>query len=205
MVVNVTSTPRRPYPVVFLLDTSGSMADDGKIAVLNEALKGAVEVLRSINDSDLELWCAVVRFGTHAETIARWVPIEDLSISPLTASGGTALGDALGHLARLFEDNGLSGVPHPPALVLISDGLPTDDYQPMLRRLHADEWFRMALRLAIRIGPDCDVEHLRSFTGAISSVFTVSEVVTLPELMVRSARAIQNDIAQSSSSQVAGK
>jgi uncharacterized protein YegL len=87
--------------------------------------------------------------------------------------------------------------------VLASDGQPTDDYDSRLRRLQTDERFRLALRLGIRIGADCDAEHLRSFAGAASSVFTVSEVVTLPDLMVRGARAIQNDIAQSSSTQVA--
>lgn len=203
MVVNVRSTQRRSYPVVFLLDTSGSMADDGKIAVLNEAMRGAIELLRSIDDPELELWCAVIAFGSEATTIAEWAPIEELTLGPLTASGRTALGDALGHLVRLLDDAGLPGVPHPPALVLVSDGQPTDDYETALRRLQTEEWFRVALRLGIRIGSDCDVEHLRSFTGAISSVFTVSEVVTLPDLMVRSARAIQNDVGQFSSSQAA--
>jgi uncharacterized protein YegL len=203
MVVNVRSAQRRPYPVVFLLDTSGSMADDGKIAVLNEALRGSIELLRSIDDPDLEIWCAVIGFGSQAETIAGWTPIDELSLPLLTASGQTAFGDAIEHLITLLDSDDLPGVPHPPALVLASDGQPTDDYDSRLRRLQTDERFRLALRLGIRIGADCDAEHLRSFAGAASSVFTVSEVVTLPDLMVRGARAIQNDIAQSSSTQVA--
>lgn len=203
MVVKVTPTRRRPYPVVFLLDTSGSMADDGKIAVLNEAVSGSLDLLRSIDDADLEIWCAVIGFGSGAKTLAGWTPIGDLALPPLTAGGETALGDALERLVALLDDGALPGVPHPPALVLVSDGQPTDDYQSKLRRLETDQRFALALRLGIRIGADCDVEHLRSFTGAMSSVFTISEIVTLSDLMVRSARAIQNDIAQSSSSQVA--
>jgi uncharacterized protein YegL len=202
MVVNVRSTQRRPYPVVFLVDTSGSMADDGKIAVLNEALRGSIELLCSIQDPDLEIWCAVIGFGSHAETIAGWTPVEQLSLPLLSAGGQTAFGDAIERLIMLLDGDGLPGVPHPPALVLASDGQPTDIYDSKLRRLQADERFRLALRLGIRIGADCDVEHLRSFTGTMSAVFTVSEAVTLPDLMVRSARAIQNDITHSSSSRM---
>jgi uncharacterized protein YegL len=203
MAVTVVPQQRRPYPVVFLVDTSGSMADDGKIVVLNEALKGAISLLASINDPELELWCAIISFGSQAELRSGLAPIEQISLPPLQAKGGSVLGEALHELAKLFPSNSLPMVPHPPALVLISDGQPTDEYQATLSALEDNEWFRLSLRLAIRIGPDCDEKHLRSFTGAVSAVFTVSELVTLPDVMVRGARAIHNEMTLSSSSTLA--
>lgn len=205
MAVSVVPHLRRPYPVVFLVDTSGSMADDGKISVLNESLRGALGLLASIDDPDLELWCAVISFGAEAETLAGFAPVERISPPVLTAGGGTVFGGALHKLAEVFDGANMPAVPHPPAIVLISDGQPTDDYETVLRGLLAEEWFRLSLRIAIRIGPDCDEAHLRVFTGAASSVLSVSELMTLPDVMVRSARVIQNDLRTSSSSHVAGE
>jgi len=202
MAVNVVSPPKRPYPVVFLVDTSGSMADDAKIVVLNQALDEALSLLKSIDNPELELWCAVISFGSKAKVRAGLALAEETSLPPLTPHGGSMLGEALHELGNLFAGSNLPLVPHPPALVLISDGQPTDDYEAALRELESNDWFRLSLRLAIRIGADCDDAHLRSFTGAASSVFTVSELVTLPELMVRGARAIHSEMTLSSSSMI---
>lgn len=205
MTVDIVPPQRRPYPVVFLVDTSGSMADDGKIFVLNESLRGAVALLVSIDDPELELWCAVISFDTRAETLAGLAPVEQICLPILMPGGGSMLSEALRELAGLLGGDRLPAVPHPPAIVLISDGQPTDDYEVVLRGLQAEDWFRLSLRIAVRIGSDCDETHLRAFTGAASSVFTVSELTTLPDVMVRSARMIQNDMNLSSSSQAAGE
>jgi uncharacterized protein YegL len=51
----------------------------------------------------------------------------------------------------------------PPVLVLISDGRPTDDYQPSLERLLAEPWGGRAVRLAVAIGQDADRDVLEQF------------------------------------------
>jgi uncharacterized protein YegL len=200
MPVTVTSPDRRMYPVVFLLDTSGSMVDDGKIEVLNASLRGALDVLRPINDPDVEIWVAVITFNTNSELHTPLTLIDDVVLRPLTAVGRTSFGHGLERLVQLLEGEAIPGNAYPPTLVLVSDGYPTDEYDAVLRRLTSQPRFAAALRLAIRLGADCDVEHLRAFTGTASAVFSVSELVTLPDLMVRSARAVEDEVSRTSSS-----
>jgi len=50
-------------------------------------------------------------------------------------------------------------------LVLISDGAPTDGFERGLATLMAEPWARKAVRLAIAIGHDADLEVLQQFIG----------------------------------------
>lgn len=53
----------------------------------------------------------------------------------------------------------------PPVLVLISDGQPTDDFNGGLQALMAEPWGTKAVRLAIAIGADADIDVLQRFIG----------------------------------------
>ena len=53
----------------------------------------------------------------------------------------------------------------PPVLVVVSDGRPTDDFEAGLARLMAEPWGRRAVRLAIAIGADADLDVLTAFIG----------------------------------------
>jgi uncharacterized protein YegL len=53
----------------------------------------------------------------------------------------------------------------PPVLVLLSDGYPTDDFNKGLRRLMQQPRGAMALRIAIAIGNEADLETLQRFIG----------------------------------------
>ena len=50
----------------------------------------------------------------------------------------------------------------PPVLVLISDGQPTDDFGKGLEDLLGQPWGKKAVRVAIAIGDDADLEVLRA-------------------------------------------
>ena len=52
---------RKKLVVFYVLDTSGSMEDDGKIGALNEAMRETVDVLQNIakGNADVELQIAV--------------------------------------------------------------------------------------------------------------------------------------------------
>jgi len=50
--------------------------------------------------------------------------------------------------------------------VLISDGQPTDDFDTGLGRLMRQPWAQKAVRLAIAMGHDADLEVLQQFIGA---------------------------------------
>jgi uncharacterized protein YegL len=50
-------------------------------------------------------------------------------------------------------------------LVLISDGQPTDDFERGLTTLMRQPWAQKAVRLAIAMGHDADLEVLQQFIG----------------------------------------
>lgn len=53
----------------------------------------------------------------------------------------------------------------PPVLVLISDGQPTDDFNSGLKKLMDEPWGARAVRVAVAIGEDADMEVLQKFIG----------------------------------------
>ena len=53
-----------------------------------------------------------------------------------------------------------------PVIVLVSDGLPTDDVDGGIARLAASHYGSKAIRIAIAIGSDADLPTLQNFIGA---------------------------------------
>ncbi len=88
----------------------------------------------------------------------------DLDESLATASGGnTDIGTALTMVAEQLKIPPMTDRALPPVLVLLSDGIPTDDYEKGLRELMAQPWGKKAVRIAIAIGQDVEEEVLQQF------------------------------------------
>jgi uncharacterized protein YegL len=111
--------------------------------------------------------------------------VDRLEWNDLTTGGYTDLGAALDLLAPqlappLIEERAL-----PPAILLISDGMPTDDYKPALGRFLDEPMGRRAVRMAVGIGRDADLEVLERFAGsAEQGALTANN----PEQLVRMIR-----------------
>lgn len=75
------------------------------------------------------------------------------------------MGKALSLLADELQVPPMSARSLPPVIVLVSDGLPTDDFEAGLRALMAQPWGQKAVRLAIAIGQDADHKCLQKFIG----------------------------------------
>jgi uncharacterized protein YegL len=142
----------RPLHFIVMADCSGSMAADGKMHALNNALRETVPHLVDIAEQNphADLLIRVVRFATGASwhvgepTAAadfRWVDLE--------AGGYTDLGAALDLVSAELEVPPMEARALPPAIVLISDGMPTDDWQ--------------AVRTAVAIGRDAARDVLAEF------------------------------------------
>lgn len=81
-----TSFPeRRMYPVVFIVDTSGSMLGDGKMDVVNPALAVAIEALAKREDPDVEISVALITYGDQATLAKSPTPAAELQYLPLRA------------------------------------------------------------------------------------------------------------------------
>ena len=157
-----TSSVARPLPVVILADVSGSMSVDGKIAALNTALREMVASCAN-EDGRAEIHLAIVTFGgAGAHLHLPLTPASAVALSPLLASGGTPMGAAFDMAQALIEDRAV--VPsraYTPAIVLVSDGQPNDEWQGPLGALLSAPRAAKAQRFALGVGEDADAGVLR--------------------------------------------
>jgi uncharacterized protein YegL len=159
---------RRPLHVFFLADCSGSMAADGKMQALNTALRETIPHLVDVagQNPHASVLVRVIAFSSGARWhVAQPTPVEDLVWEDLEAGGYTDLGAALRELTTQLRVPPMEERALPPAVVLISDGMPTDDYKSALGRFLDEPWGQRAVRMAVGIGREVDRDVLRRFIG----------------------------------------
>lgn len=159
---------RRPLHFFVVADCSGSMAADGKMQALNIALRETLPHLVDVANQNphADLLVRVLSFSTGARWhIAEPTPVHEVVWSDLSAGGYTDLGVALDLLAEQMRVPPMQERALPPAIVLISDGMPTDDYFPALGRLLDEPWGNRSVRMAVGIGRDADHGVLQRFIG----------------------------------------
>jgi uncharacterized protein YegL len=86
-----------------------------------------------------------------------------------------------------------------PAIFLLSDGEPTDDYKKPLEDLKNNNWFKKAIKAAVAIGDDANKDVLKEFTGAMESVLIVHSPEALRK-MIRFVSVTASQIGSKSSS-----
>ncbi|GGQ28720.1 uncharacterized protein YegL [Actinomadura coerulea] len=163
-----SAPPPRPLPVLVLADVSGSMAEAGKIEVLNRSV---ATMIRSFADEDTvrgEITVGVVTFGGGGAALHQApAPAAEVVWEDMRPRGRTPLGEALDLVNDLLADEDvISRRAFTPTLVLVSDGLPNDDWRGALERLLASPRGGKAVRLAVGVGQDMDEEAfdvLRAF------------------------------------------
>ncbi len=163
--VEYSTTPPRILPVILLADVSGSMKVDGKIESLNSAIKQMLPDFAEESDNRVEIHVAVITFGNDkAELHLSLTPAKDVQWKQLCAQGRTPLGAALKLAKRVIEDDSvIPGTAYRPALILISDGIPTDEWKTPLKELLMSNRASKADRFAMAIGADADMNILNAF------------------------------------------
>jgi uncharacterized protein YegL len=200
------SLATRPLHFIWLVDGSGSMAHDGKVQALNTAIREALPPLRQVagDNPTAEVLVRAVRFGTGATWhVPDPTPVDRFTWPDLTAEGRTDLGHALRLVAGAVRVPPMSDRALPPVLVLVSDGLPTDDYQSGMRALHAEQWGDKAVRLAIAVGHDAARDVLEEFIGVPGGrvLEANSADALVNQIRWASAVALQSAVAPFSASQ----
>lgn len=205
------AVPRRVMPLIFLVDTSGSM-DGAKIASLNVAVQESLKDVGEIskNNSDAQIKVAVLEFSSGTQ----WMypqPIESESFKwqDLKAGGLTSLGAAYSELnEKLSKSHGFMAEPtgsRAPAIILLTDGQPTDDYKHPLEKLKGNPWFKAGVKVAIAIGDeDTNVDILAEFTGNKEAVLTVHNVDQLKKIIKTVSVTASQVASQSASVGVSG-
>lgn len=200
--------PRRVMPLIFMVDTSGSMGG-AKIASLNTAVREALNDVGEIskNNSDAQIKVAALEFSSGADWMYdRLIEAESFQWQDLSAAGLTSFGAACTELnEKLSRSHGWMAEPtgtRAPAIILLSDGEPTDEWGHALEKLKGNQWFKVACKIAIAIGDDADKNVLAEFTGNMESVITVHDVESLKKMI--KAVSITSSMVNSQSSSVGG-
>lgn len=183
---------RRVLPVIYVLDTSGSMADE-RIAAVNAAMNETVDVLKDISkhNPDAEIKIGVLKFAAKAEWVTKngLVFMEDFFWNDLTVGGTTevaqalqALDEKLSRKAFLVSDTGFCL----PVIIFMSDGAPTDPgiWESKLEKVrNTNKWFKYATKIALAVGEKADKECLARIVGEREAVAEVTDLETLKALI----------------------
>ena len=188
---------RRTMTLFFVVDASGSM-DGSKMGTLNAAVEEVIPEIRKISgeNADAAIKIAVLEFSSGA----RWITpapmdAEDFTWSFLDADGLTDLGEACKQLDEKLSRKAFmsdAAGSFAPAIFLLSDGEPTDDYKPELEKLKQNNWFRKAIKVAVAIGDDANRDVLGEFTGNKEAVLTVHT----PEALAKMIRFVSVTASQ---------
>lgn len=197
----------RPLHFIWIADCSGSMRDDGKIQALNTAIREAIPHMQKVADENpnAQVLVRAIKFSNGAQWhISQPTDVADFRWADLSAEGVTDMGKALSMVAEQLKIPPMTDRALPPVLVLISDGQPTDDYKKGLQELMDQAWGKKAVRIAIAIGADADLDVLQKFIGH-------AEITPLqannPESLVKYIKWVSTVVLKSASapaSQTAG-
>ena len=98
-----TAAKAKPLPVILLLDVSGSMGGE-KIRNLNDAVRDMLEGFRDTENSETEIWVAIITFGDQVKLHQKLVSAGQIQWQDLSAGGSTPLGVALQMAKAMIED-----------------------------------------------------------------------------------------------------
>jgi uncharacterized protein YegL len=201
--LDAVSIPRRTMVLFFLVDTSGSMSGD-KIGAVNEAIREVIPEIKDISaeNADAQIKIVVLDFSSGA----RWLyeqPIDSDQFvwNNLDAGGLTDMGIAFKMLnEKLSRTQFMADAvgSYAPAIFMMSDGSPTDEYMKELVELRKNNWFKVAIKVAVAIGSDANTEILKEFTGNEECVLTVRSPQALRK-MIRFASVTASQIGSKSS------
>lgn len=195
------SVPRRKMHVIMVVDNSGSMYGE-MIGAVNDAGEDLVPLLRDINNNNTEseIQLNVLSFNSTTHWMYdHAISIDNFIWQPLQACGMTSFGAACEELCSKLSRHGEGFMSESkitsdgegtnsgsgyfaPAIILMSDGHPTDTYKIGLEKLKKNNWFKYGIKLAIDI-PGANVDTLAEFTGTKEAIFSIKDEQGLKDII----------------------
>jgi uncharacterized protein YegL len=173
----------------FVIDASGSM-DGSKIGAVNAAIDEVIPALKEVSDenADAQIKIAVLEFSSGARWITANGPteVDQFHWNYMDAGGVTDFGAACKALNEKLSTKGFmheATGSFAPAIFLMSDGEPTDDWQGGLNILKQNNWFKAGVKVAVAIGDDANKEVLKAFTGTMEAVLETHSAAMLKKMI----------------------
>lgn len=158
---------KRPLQFFYVVDVSGSMMGK-KIESLNLAVRESIKPMQDVADDNpnADVLVRVIKFSDGAQWhLSQPTDIHNFAWTDLDAGGSTDMGHALNLLADSLKIANMPTRGLPPVIVLITDGMPTDDFNSGLKALMDEPWGKRAVRIGVAIGDDADLGALEKFIG----------------------------------------
>ncbi len=161
---------------------------EDKIGVLNRSVRTMLRAFADLDSAKGQVNVGVIVFG--GESAHLHMPVTSASSAQwvdMSASGRTPMGGAFGVARSLLTDPAvMPEQAFEATLVLVSDGVPTDDWEPALNELLESPRGARAFRVSIGIGtdrmPDAD-EVLARFSSPEIGVLHAEQAQELPRLL----------------------
>ncbi len=163
----------RRLPVYIVLDTSGSMMGEPIESVKN----GVQTMISALRQDPYALETAYLSIITFDSTASQLVPLTELTnfqMPHIESSGTTALGAALSLLAQRFDTEVMKTTAEQkgdwkPIVFLMTDGMPTDDWQKGLNEFRSRKW---GMVVACAAGQAVDTNLLKQITEVVVQLDT---------------------------------
>lgn len=156
----------RRLPVYLLIDISGSMSGEPIEAVKN-GLQTMQTALRKDPHALEQAFVSLITFESIATQIVPLTEVVKFQIPTINAGGGTALGDALGLLAKCAEQEVVKSTSEQkgdwkPLVFIMTDGEPTDNIDAGLAAFQEVRW---GVVVACAAGAHANKDVLRRIAG----------------------------------------
>ena len=155
----------KSIPVVLLLDTSYSMSGQ-PIDRLNKAVETMINEFKKAETMETFIKLSIITFGSE-NGVDLHTPLTEVSkidFHPLSVAGATPMGTSFKMAKAMIEDKEIfKGRDYRPAIVLLSDGAPTDDWEQPLDDFISNGRSGKCDRMAIAIGSNADETVLKRF------------------------------------------
>lgn len=163
----------RRLPVYLLLDTSGSMMGE-PIESVKSGVQTMISALRQDPYALETAFLSIITFNTNANQLVPLTELTNFQTPNIEASGTTSLGEALSLIAQKADVEVLKTTTEQkgdwkPIVFIMTDGMPTDDWQKGLIEFQSKKW---GMVVACAAGQAVDTSILKQVTEVVVQLDT---------------------------------